>query len=150
MQAALGSASGSTTVDLSRTYLEWARRNLALNDLAESKHQLLQADCLQWLQQAARGRGRRYGLIFLDPPTFSTSKRMQNDFDVQRDHVDLILKTARLLERMGVLLFSTNNRKFKLDRTGLKGLNVEDMTRATLPRDFERNPRIHHCWKMTW
>ena len=150
VQAALGSASGSTTVDLSRTYLEWARRNLVLNDLAESKHQLLQADCLEWLQQAARGPGRRYGLIFLDPPTFSTSKRMQNDFDVQRDHVDLILKTARLLERAGVLLFSTNNRKFKLDRAGLKGLNVEDMTRATLPRDFERNPRIHHCWKITW
>ena len=75
---------------------------------------------------------------------------MQNDFDVQRDHVDLILKTARLLESAGVLLFSTNSRKFKLDRAGLKGLNVEDMTRATLPRDFERNPRIHHCWKITW
>ena len=69
VQAALGSASGSTTVDLSRTYLEWARRNLVLNDLAESKHQLLQADCLEWLQQATRRTGRRYGLIFLDPPT---------------------------------------------------------------------------------
>ena len=149
LHAALGGATASTTVDMSRTYLDWAHRNLTLNGFEQLKHPLVQADCLEWLVQAIKGRGRRYGLIFLDPPTFSTSKRMQDNFDVQRDHVDLILKTAQLLEPEGVLLFSTNSRKFKLDQAGLKGLTVEDITRATLPRDFERNPRIHHCWKMT-
>lgn len=146
VHAALGGAATTTTVDLSHTYLEWAKRNLALNG-CEQGHELVQADCLEWLGQAER-EGRRYGLIFLDPPTFSNSKRMEETLDIQRDHGELIQGAARLLEREGVLIFSTNNRRFKLDEEALDGLAVEDLSRKTLPEDFARNPRIHQCWRI--
>jgi 23S rRNA (guanine2445-N2)-methyltransferase / 23S rRNA (guanine2069-N7)-methyltransferase len=87
-------------------------------------------------------------VIFLDPPTFSTSKRMDVTFDVQRDHVELIRQATALLAPGGVLLFSTNFRKFKLDVAALPELLLEDISRATIPRDFERNPRIHQCWRI--
>lgn len=144
--AAKGGAAATTTVDMSRTYLEWARRNMTLNGFTGSRHAFVQADCLTWLEQAQGGQP--YGLIFLDPPTFSTSKRMTGTFDVQRDHGELITKTARLLAPRGVLIFSTNLRRFKLDETALTGLVAEPLTRAILPKDFERNPRVHHCWKI--
>ena len=146
VHAAKGGAVCTTTVDMSKTYLDWARRNLALNGIEGRAHELIQADCTQWL---AEQRGRRgYGLIFLDPPTFSNSKRMQESFDVQRDHVALIQAAVDLLEPDGVLIFSNNARKFKMDMAALDGLAIEDITRATLPRDFERNPRIHNCWRI--
>jgi 23S rRNA (guanine2445-N2)-methyltransferase / 23S rRNA (guanine2069-N7)-methyltransferase len=143
--AAKGEASATTTVDMSRTYLDWAQRNLELNGLRGDRHELVQADCLEWLNEAVQAHWR-YDLIFLDPPTFSTSKRMKATLDVQRDHVDLIRKCVSLLAPGGLLVFSTNNRKFRLDAEGLKGLKVEDITRKTIPKDFERNPRIHYCW----
>ena len=147
VHAAAGGAAATTTVDLSNTYLEWARRNLLRNGFRGDVHVLEQADCLQWL---ATSRRERYGLIYLDPPTFSNSKRMTRDLDLQRDHTKLIAAAARLLTLDGVLLFASNFRKFEL-RTGdeLRGLECEDVSRATLPRDFERNPRIHRCWRIT-
>ena len=90
--------------------------------------------------------GEKIRFIFLDPPSFSTSKRMEAAFDVQRDHVRLIKRTAALLEPDGVLIFSNNRRRFKMDREALSGLVVDDISRQTLPKDFERNPGIHHCW----
>ncbi len=146
--AALGGARSTTTVDLSATYLDWTQRNFALNGIAGRQHRLERADCLDWLGQASRGRAR-YGLIFVDPPTFSNSKRMTGTFDVQRDHVALLRLAATLLTPDGVLVFSNNNRRFRMDREALAGLAIEDISRKTLPRDFERNPRIHNCWKIT-
>jgi 23S rRNA (guanine2445-N2)-methyltransferase / 23S rRNA (guanine2069-N7)-methyltransferase len=146
VHTALGGAIATTTVDMSYTYLDWAQRNFELNKLAGNKHELVQADVLVWLKE---NRQRRYGLIFLDPPTFSRSKRMEDTLDVQRDHVALIAGTAALLEPGGVLIFSTNLRRFKLDRDSLMGLHVEDITRKTIPRDFERNPKIHQCFRIT-
>ena len=96
---------------MSPTYLNWARRNLELNGLRG--YELVRADCMEWLAQPRR---ERYGVIFLDPPTFSNSKRMKRDFDVQRDHVELIAKTAALLEDDGALVFSNNYRRFRLDK----------------------------------
>jgi len=146
--AAAGGASTTTTVDLSNTYLEWARGNLALNGFTGAAHEFIQADCLDWLDRVA-GR-RRYGLIFLDPPSFSTSKRMSGTLDVQRDHAVLIEQAAGLLEPGGLLLFSTNLRRFRLDEPALAahGLVAEDISRATLPKDYERDPKIHRCWKI--
>ena len=144
--AARGGARSTTSVDLSHSYLEWAKRNLALNGFTGPRHRFFQADCVRWLDEAA-GK-RRSGLIFLDPPTFSASKRMSGTFDVQRDHVALIHKTAMLLEADGTLIFSNNLRRFKMDLQALSDLAVEDITRVTLPKDFERNPRIHNCWKI--
>jgi 23S rRNA (guanine2445-N2)-methyltransferase / 23S rRNA (guanine2069-N7)-methyltransferase len=144
--AAAGGALSTTTVDMSNIYLEWARRNMALNGFTGSAHAFIQADCTKWLDTAAH---RTYGLIFLDPPTFSTSKRMAGTLDVQRDHATLIGRAVTLLADDGVMIFSTNSRRFKLDRQALSSLTLEDLSRATLPKDFERNPRIHQCWKIT-
>lgn len=144
--AALNGAASTTTVDMSNTYLAWARRNLALNGIGGRNHDLVRADCLEWLD---RDRGH-YDLIFLDPPTFSTSKRMQGTLDVQRDHVELIRQTVQRLDKQGILIFSNNYRRFKLDREALSDLDIQDITRQTTPKDFERNPRIHNCWRITF
>ena len=202
--AAAAGALSTTTVDLSNTYLDWARENLTLNGFDGPEHRLIRADCLQWLTDTAiratpksdsanRGaryahhlpggggrkgspfpgtpvhsrpdpwgeRGRaapaarrqpdirvRYGLIFVDPPSFSTSKRMDGTFDVQRDHVDLIRAAMALLEPDGVLIFSNNLRRFRMDLEALADLKLDDISRQTLPKDFARNPRIHNCWRI--
>ena len=146
VHAVVGGAAATTTVDMSATYLAWARRNLALNGFSDRKHEFIQADCLVWLDEEQR---RRFDLIFLDPPTFSNSKRMEYTLDVQRDHVALIQAAVKLLDRGGVLLFSNNYRNFKIDSAALTGLTLQDLSRATLPKDFERDPKIHNCWKIT-
>ncbi|MFM8332306.1 MAG: bifunctional 23S rRNA (guanine(2069)-N(7))-methyltransferase RlmK/23S rRNA (guanine(2445)-N(2))-methyltransferase RlmL [Candidatus Methylumidiphilus sp.] len=146
VHAAVGGARSSVSVDMSHTYIDWARRNLELNGIKGYQHGLVQGDCLAWLDaELGRGRGG-FDLIFVDPPTFSNSKRMDSTFDVQRDHVALLRKAAELLNPSGLLIFSTNFRKFKLDREALAGLSVEDMSAKTVPTDFERNPKIHYCW----
>ena len=177
VDALAGGSPASTTVDLSSTYLEWARRNLEANgfDAAlelsgagaspragvarpprsaasrrlhgpPSPHRLVQADCLRWVAEAEG----EYDLIWLDPPTFSNSKRMgRATFDVQRDHADLIRMTARrLLAPGGVLLFATNRRGFKLDHGELGGLSVKDLSRATLPFDCTRGANRHHVFRL--
>jgi 23S rRNA (guanine2445-N2)-methyltransferase / 23S rRNA (guanine2069-N7)-methyltransferase len=144
--AAAGGARTTTTVDMSATYLGWARRNLALNGFQDQgRHQLLQEDVLAWLETPGPDR---YDLVFLDPPTLSRSKRMTREFDVQRDHVALIRATLRRLAPGGLLVFSNNFRKFKIDRVALADLDVKDVTAATIPKDFARSPRIHHCYEI--
>jgi 23S rRNA (guanine2445-N2)-methyltransferase / 23S rRNA (guanine2069-N7)-methyltransferase len=143
--AAGGGAASSTTVDMSRTYLEWAKRNLALNGLAEPQHGFVQADCIAWLQDQS-DKARRWDLMFIDPPTHSRSKRMEQDFDVQRDHVQLLRLAAQLLAPGGAIVFSNNYTRFRLDREALAAFDIDDITRKTLPRDYERSPRIHSCY----
>ena len=142
VHAALGGATASLSVDLSPGYLAWARRNLELNEVDSGEHQLLRADCLDWMG----GHDQRYGLILLDPPTFSNSKRMDGSLDLQRDHVGLIHQAARLLESDGYLLFSTNRRRFKLDREGLAGLQIEDISARSWDADFARTRIAHSCY----
>lgn len=142
--AALGGAGHTTSVDLSPTYLHWARRNLALNGLAENRHRLVRADCLEWLEACRE----HFDLVLLDPPTFSNSKRTEGVLDVQRDHVGLIRAAVQRLAPGGRLIFSTNFRRFRLDEAALAGLAVRDISRATLDKDFERDPRIHRCWEI--
>jgi len=141
--AAGGGAVASTTVDMSRTYLDWAKRNLGLNGLAGPRHGFVQADCLAWLHEQSSTPNRRYGLIFVDPPTLSRSKRMEQAFDVQRDHARLLRMAGGLLEPDGNLLFSSNYQRFRLDPALDEEFVVEDISRATLPEDFARSPRIH-------
>jgi 23S rRNA (guanine2445-N2)-methyltransferase / 23S rRNA (guanine2069-N7)-methyltransferase len=147
--AAGGGASASTTVDMSRTYLDWAKRNLALNQLAAPQHGFVQDDCLAWLAEQ-RENARQYDLMFIDPPTHSRSKRMTEDFDVQRDHVRLLELAKNLLARDGAIVFSNNYTRFKLDSTALNvlGFEIRDLTKQTLPKDFARNPRIHSCFEL--
>ena len=145
--AAAGGARDSVSVDLSRTYLEWARENLALNGFAGASHELLQADAREWLAAAARDT-RRFDLVFLDPPTFSNSKRMEGVLDVARDHPALIDACARLLSPGGLLVFSTNAQRFKLAEDLAARYAIRDVSAATLPEDFARNPRIHRCYEI--
>jgi 23S rRNA (guanine2445-N2)-methyltransferase / 23S rRNA (guanine2069-N7)-methyltransferase len=144
VHAALGGAYHSISVDMSTTYTHWARRNFALNGLSENLHRVIQADCLRWLEQ----NHEQFDLIFLDPPTFSRSKRMNDDFDVQRDHVSLIRKVLPHLAPDGVLYFSNNCRTFKLDEAALSDLKIENITAKTLDKDFLRDPKIHCCFKI--
>ncbi|MGV8004108.1 bifunctional 23S rRNA (guanine(2069)-N(7))-methyltransferase RlmK/23S rRNA (guanine(2445)-N(2))-methyltransferase RlmL [Photorhabdus temperata subsp. temperata] len=140
----LGGARSTTTVDMSRTYLEWAERNLQANGLSGRQHRLIQADCLAWLAQTHE----QFDLIFIDPPTFSNSKRMEDTFDVQRDHIMLMKQLKRLLRRGGTLMFSNNKRGFKMDFSELEkiGLVAEEITSKTQSQDFARNRQIHNCW----
>ena len=146
--AAAGGAASTTSIDLSSTYLDWARRNMELNGFTEDRHGYLRADCLAWLTSQAEG-SEVYDLIFLDAPTFSNSKGMEQDLDIQRDHAGLVRAAARLLSRDGTLLFSTNYRRFKLDPSLEQILEVTDITKQTIPTDFLRNPRIHRCFRLT-
>ncbi|MCT8343403.1 MULTISPECIES: bifunctional 23S rRNA (guanine(2069)-N(7))-methyltransferase RlmK/23S rRNA (guanine(2445)-N(2))-methyltransferase RlmL [Photorhabdus] len=144
VHAGLGGARSTTTVDMSRTYLEWAERNLQANELTGRQHRLIQADCLTWLARA----NEQFDLIFIDPPTFSNSKRMEDTFDVQRDHIMLMRQLKRLLRRGGTLMFSNNKRGFKMDFAELEkaGLVAEEITSKTQSQDFARNRQIHNCW----
>ena len=150
VHAALGGANSTTTVDLSKTYLAWAKNNLQLNRIKDEHHQLIQANCLDWIEEATRNKfqKRHYDLIFLDPPTFSNSSNMDTDFDLQRDHSALIQNVMKLLSPDGLLMFSTNFRKFRMDEKVLNGLRIEDISRSTIPEDFARKPKIHYCWKI--
>ncbi|EMD0830478.1 bifunctional 23S rRNA (guanine(2069)-N(7))-methyltransferase RlmK/23S rRNA (guanine(2445)-N(2))-methyltransferase RlmL [Morganella morganii] len=144
VHAGLGGARSTTSVDMSRTYLEWAERNLQSNGLSGRQHRLIQADCLNWLAQTPE----QFDLIFIDPPTFSNSKRMEDTFDVQRDHIDLMKHLKCMLRRGGTLMFSNNKRGFKLDQDGMDalGLVAQEITAKTQSQDFARNRQIHNCW----
>jgi 23S rRNA (guanine2445-N2)-methyltransferase / 23S rRNA (guanine2069-N7)-methyltransferase len=146
LHAASGGATSSLSIDLSRTYIDWARANLDLNGFAADRHELLQADCLQWL--ASQQVRPMFDLIFLDPPTFSNSARMEGILDVQRDHAVLIGQCMGLLSREGLLVFSTNAQKFAFDPMVSKQFQVANISSATLPFDFQGNPRIHRCFEL--
>lgn len=150
VQAALGGAAQVTTVDMSATYLEWAKRNFVHNGLAPQEHKFIQVDCTEWLSimQASPVRPR-YDLIFLDPPTFSNSKRMEGTFDVQNDHRWMIEAVMDILADDGLLVFSTNYRRFKLDDELCERFAVQDITAISIPEDFARNQKIHYCYEIT-
>ncbi|WP_339615289.1 bifunctional 23S rRNA (guanine(2069)-N(7))-methyltransferase RlmK/23S rRNA (guanine(2445)-N(2))-methyltransferase RlmL [uncultured Gilvimarinus sp.] len=145
VQAALGGARFTLSVDMSQTYLNWASRNLAMNGLSESRNRLEKADCVAWLKSAEQ----KFDLIMLDPPSFSNSKKMLDVLDVQRDHVSLIHQSMNLLDEGGVLYFSNNLRSFKLDEEALSGYQLEDISKATIDQDYSRNQKIHQCWRIT-
>jgi 23S rRNA (guanine2445-N2)-methyltransferase / 23S rRNA (guanine2069-N7)-methyltransferase len=145
--AAAGGARSSVSIDLSNTYLDWAHENLLLNGFRSNAHELYRADCLEWLMDQEAG-GPRFDLIFVDPPTFSNSKRMDGVLDVQRDHVGMITRSAKLLRPGGRLVFSTNYTRFKLDADALADFAIEDIGAATIPKDFERHARIHSAYSL--
>lgn len=149
VHAAVGGAKSSVTVDMSNTYLDWAKRNFDLNGI-QGDHKLVRANCLEWLADQAGAKDKpQFDLIFLDPPTFSNSKKMDEAFDIQGDHIQLLRNAAALLAPEGILYFSTNFRRFKLDRQALADLQIEDISAATIPADFARDAKIHYCWRIT-
>lgn len=135
----------TTNVDMSRTYLNWAEDNFHLNNLNVSRHQFVQYDCLAWFKLARD----KFDVIFLDPPSFSNSKRMTETLDVQRDQVTLVDAAMRLLATGGTLYFSTNHRQFKLAAEIREKYSVQDISAETIDEDFKRNKRIHQCFRIT-
>lgn len=144
--AICGGAERVVSVDLSATYLDWAAENFKLNGFDPGRHPLVRADVLRWLEQLPDSE--QFDLIFLDPPSFSNSKKMDGTFDVQRDHEWLIDVCMRRLSPQGVLFFSNNLRSFKMSENVKNRLSVQDITRRTLPPDF-RNELIHRAWLLT-
>ncbi len=144
--AAIGGATQSLSIDMSNTYLAWAKRNFRLNRMDPDQHQLLRADCLTWLRRG--GDGNHYEVIFLDPPTFSNSKKMDGVLDIQRDHETLIRQAANLLTEGGVLIFSTNLRRFKMAEGIVMDFIAENITAKSIDKDFERRANIHQCWSI--
>lgn len=134
----------TTNVDLSNTYLRWAEDNFRLNKIDMSRHQFIQYDCLEWLQITRD----KFDVIFLDPPSFSNSKRMKDTLDIQRDHEALITAAMKLLNPQGTLYFSTNFRQFKLSPGIMNGYDVRDISAATIDEDFKRNEKIHRCFEV--
>lgn len=141
--AAMGGATSTTTVDVSDTYLSRAQANLALNGFGGPLHQTIERDCMQWLKSTTE----RFGVIFLDPPTFSNSRHREQTFDIQRDHGQLLSLAMQHLARNGVLIFSTNFRKFKLDPEIERQYDMREISNESVPFDFQRNNRIHRCWE---
>ncbi|HET8882707.1 MAG TPA: bifunctional 23S rRNA (guanine(2069)-N(7))-methyltransferase RlmK/23S rRNA (guanine(2445)-N(2))-methyltransferase RlmL, partial [Solimonas sp.] len=160
VHAAQGGAATTLSLDMSNTYLEWAQRNLLLNDHHSKRferppppgerlprHALARADCVLWLEERAKlPAPPQFDLIFLDPPTFSNSKKMEGTLDIQRDHGRLIRDTMALLAPDGTLYFSTNRRGFKLDALIETQFDARDITAQTLAEDFKRPPPAHRCW----
>ncbi|WP_234994944.1 bifunctional 23S rRNA (guanine(2069)-N(7))-methyltransferase RlmK/23S rRNA (guanine(2445)-N(2))-methyltransferase RlmL [Microbulbifer donghaiensis] len=146
VQAALGGCEQSTSVDMSKTYQAWSARNFRRNNLDPYRHQLVEADCLQWLASAQQNRRAHYDLIFLDPPSFSNSAKMRGVLDIQRDHATLVRQCMSLLAPGGMLVFSNNLRSFKMDESLVTEFNVENL--PLLDKDFQRNPKIHNVWKI--
>jgi len=147
VQAALKGASFTKSVDMSNTYCDWGRDNFNLNGLSSKSNVIVREDCLKFLDEEV-GSGAKYDIIVIDPPTISRSKKMDQMFDIQEDYPYLINKSLRLLTEGGVLFFSTNSRKFKLDESLFKGCTIKEISDKTLPIDFH-NKKIHRCWEIT-
>ncbi|MBU2320269.1 MAG: bifunctional 23S rRNA (guanine(2069)-N(7))-methyltransferase RlmK/23S rRNA (guanine(2445)-N(2))-methyltransferase RlmL [Gammaproteobacteria bacterium] len=142
VHAGQGGARSSLSVDMSNTYTEWARRNIELNEFSDRHHQVERADCIEWLKQSRD----KFDLIFMDPPTFSNSKKMADILDIQRDHGELVRLAMARLARGGELIFSNNYRRFVLDEALEQEYDVKNITRETLDPDFDRNDKIHQCY----
>lgn len=144
VHAAMGGAASTTTVDLSTTYLQWVQMNLALNGFTEQRNRVEKSDCLLWLEESKA----KFDLIFIDPPTFSNTKKDKRVFDVQKDHGRLVDLAMERLEEDGLLIFSTNFRRFILEERLVSLYDIKDISQQSVPFDFSRNKKIHKCWEI--
>jgi 23S rRNA (cytosine1962-C5)-methyltransferase len=150
VHARAGGAVATTTVDMSKTYLEWYARNLGLNGFAlDADHRAVHADCLQWLEAGPSSESERYDLVVCDPPTFSNSKRMKAEsFSIDRDHPQLLAWIARFVAPKGEVFFSTNSRSFEMASDAVpNGFGCQEISHRSVPEDF-RNRKIHRCWRL--
>jgi 23S rRNA (guanine2445-N2)-methyltransferase / 23S rRNA (guanine2069-N7)-methyltransferase len=147
--AAGGGARSTTTVDLSRTYLDWAGDNFEANGLSGRQHKFIASDAVEFLDEAQR-RGDQYDLVVFDPPTYSNSKRTDSDWDVQVGYLEVFRRLSAIVASEGVVYFSTNFRRFKFDDQAVRkcGFASREISTQTVPEDF-RNRRIHRCWRLT-
>jgi len=143
--AAAGGAAKTTSIDLSATYQDWTAENLKLNGFSGPQHRLVRSDAGEFL--TSLDRSEQFDLVVVDPPTFSNSKSLEKDWDIQRDHAALLQQVIASTTAGGTIFFSTNSRRFKLDETALAGVNIREISKQTVPEDF-RNQRIHRCWRL--
>lgn len=142
--AAAGNAAKTTSVDMSNTYLNWAKDNLRLNNFSGKQHQFVKEDCVKWLNK----NNELYDVIFLDPPSFSNSKSMDKHLDIQADHESLITSAMKSLTKEGVLVFSTNRKGFKLSSELSERFDIRDLHTSTISSDFRAHRPPHHCWEV--
>ena len=143
--AASGGAARTITVDWSRTYLEWAQRNMQLNGFTGREHTFVRDDAREYLRHLPHST--TFDLAIVDPPTFSNSKRTEAVWELQRDHVEVLSCLWQHLSPGGSVFFSTNFRRFKFDPASIPAASIFEISRQTVPPDF-RNRRIHRCWKI--
>ena len=146
IHAAAGGAASTKSVDMSNTYTEWGRENFQINSISLRNHLIIRDDCLVFLEREIT-TSNKYDLIIIDPPTISRSKKMQKKFDIQLDYPFLINSAHSLLSQGGIIMFSTNSRKFSFDESLFPNFTIEEITHKTIPQDI-RNKRIHRCWKL--
>ena len=147
VHAAFAGASFTKSVDMSNTYTAWGRDNFILNALSSKNNVIVRADCMKFLDQELSSSSL-FDIIIIDPPTISRSKKMDQIFDVQIDYLTILSKALLLLSTNGVIFFSTNSRKFKLDASLLPACSIQEITEKTIPFDFH-NKKIHRCWRLT-
>lgn len=146
--AAAGGAKTTTTVDLSKNYLNWAQKNFQANQLPLESHRFIVGDTIEFLRRSVAHQAQ-YDLVIVDPPTYSNSKSLEHDWDVQRDHAHLLELIGQVLAPAGVVYFSTNFRRFKLEQQRLQQFfQIREISQQTVPEDF-RNRKIHRCWQLT-
>ena len=145
--AAAGGATSTVTVDLSKNYLDWAKKNMDANGLGSVMNRFIPMDSIEFLETAGEDKRQRFDLAMVDPPTFSNSKKTDLDWDVQSRHVELLVKVHEVMRMKGIVYFSTNFRRFKLDESLSEIYEIREISKQTVPEDF-RNQRIHRCWRM--
>jgi len=143
--AASGGAITTTTVDLSKTYIDWLGQNMSLNGFGDQSHRFIRSDVVTFMKQ--HDPEPTYNLAVVDPPTFSNSKEIEHFWDIQRDYSTLLNRLIKFMRPGGLIFFSTNFRRFKFDEGQIKAASIREITRQTIPEDF-RNKRIHRCWQI--
>ena len=143
--AAAGGAKRTVTVDLSKSYLQWAQRNMKLNGFDSDNHTYVASDVRKFIGD--HSPGEMYDVVLLDPPTFSNSKSTDDDWNVQTDCVPLINQMMPLVRKGGLIYFSNNFRRFKFDHAAVEASEVHEISKQTVPEDY-RNKRIHRCWRI--
>ncbi|QCI21082.1 bifunctional 23S rRNA (guanine(2069)-N(7))-methyltransferase RlmK/23S rRNA (guanine(2445)-N(2))-methyltransferase RlmL [Buchnera aphidicola (Hyperomyzus lactucae)] len=145
--AGLGGANSTTSVDMSNTYIKWSMQNMSINHLTSSKHNFIQSDCLNWIKETKQ----QFDLIFINPPTFSNSKKMRQSFDLKRDYLDIMIYLKKILRDNGSIIFSSSTRNFKINIDYLRKmqLNSKNITKKTQSKDYLKDSNIYHSWLIT-
>ena len=146
--AAKGGARSTVSVDRSQTAVDWARENMALNGIPAEGNALLQMPAFLFLHKA-RLDNLSFDLSVVDPPSYSTDRSGKPDFDIAKDHPDLLRRVVAIMRKGATIFFSTNHQGFEAHMAGLKVSGIEEITDQTIPEDYvSKRKRIHRCWRL--
>ncbi len=146
--AARGGAATTLSVDRSETAITWVKENLELNQLSGPAHTQVHMDTLDFLKKAVKKK-LRFDLAVVDPPSYSTTRLTEKQFDIARDHPHLLNQVFKLMRSGATLFFSTNHQNFDLKTDQLDEKNIKEITHQTIPEDYvNKRKRIHRCWEI--